>query len=68
MQAEFDVAVIGRGIVGLAHAFAAARAGKRVVVIDRNARATGATIRNFGFITVTGQERQGIHSLCQVAR
>ena len=53
----FDVAVVGAGIIGLAHALATAKAGKRVVVIDRDPRANGASIRNFGFITVTGQER-----------
>lgn len=53
----FDLAVVGGGIVGLAHAFVAARAGKRVAVIERDVRANGASIRNFGFITVTGQER-----------
>ena len=53
---RFDVAVIGAGIVGLAHALAAARLGKRVIVIDRDAHANGASIRNFGFITVTGQQ------------
>lgn len=53
----FDLAVVGGGVVGLAHAFLAAKAGKRVAVIERDARANGASIRNFGFITVTGQER-----------
>ena len=31
--------------------------GLRVVVIDRDAQANGASVRNFGFVTVTGQER-----------
>lgn len=53
----FQLAVVGAGIVGLAHALAAARLGKRVVVIDRDAQANGASVRNFGFITVTGQGR-----------
>ena len=50
----YDLAIVGAGICGLAHALAAARRGKRVVVIDRDAQANGASIRNFGFITVTG--------------
>src|SRR5579864_304524 len=54
---SFDLAVIGAGIVGLGCALAAAKGGKRVVVIDRDAQANGASVRNFGFITVTGQER-----------
>ena len=57
MKPPYDLAVIGAGILGLAHAYTAAKAGKRVVVIDRDPRANGASIRNFGFITVTGQER-----------
>jgi FAD dependent oxidoreductase TIGR03364 len=50
-----DLIVVGAGIVGLAHALAAAKAGKRVMVIDRDHQANGASIRNFGFVTVTGQ-------------
>ncbi len=42
--------------MGLAHALAAHRAGLKTAVIDRDARAAGASIRNFGFITVTGQQ------------
>jgi D-hydroxyproline dehydrogenase subunit beta len=53
----FDLAVVGGGVIGLAHAYVAARAGKRVAVIEKDTRANGASIRNFGFITVTGQER-----------
>jgi D-hydroxyproline dehydrogenase subunit beta len=54
---SFQLAVVGAGICGLAHALAAARRGKRVIVLDRDARANGASVRNFGFITVTGQEQ-----------
>lgn len=54
---SYDVAIVGAGIVGLAHALAAVRRGRSCVVIDRDRRALGASIRNFGFITVTGQER-----------
>ncbi len=52
----FDLAVVGAGICGLAQALAAARRGKRVIVIDRDAQANGASIRNFGFVSVSGQQ------------
>src|SRR3954454_21074020 len=54
---SFDLAVIGAGIVGLAHALAASRLGLSVVVIDRDPQAAGASIRNFGFVVVSGEER-----------
>jgi FAD dependent oxidoreductase TIGR03364 len=53
---HYDLAVVGAGILGLAHALAAARKGLRVVVVDRDAKANGASIRNFGLVVVTGQD------------
>jgi len=54
-QQGFDVVVVGAGIIGLSHALAAARRGLSVAVVDRDRQANGASIRNFGFVTVTGQ-------------
>jgi FAD dependent oxidoreductase TIGR03364 len=56
-QRGYDLAVVGAGIVGLGCALAAAKRGLRVVVLDRDATSNGASIRNFGFVTVTGQAR-----------
>ncbi len=55
MNKTFDIAIIGAGIVGLAHAWAAAKAGKRVIVFDRDGQSNGASVRNFGLISVSGQ-------------
>jgi FAD dependent oxidoreductase TIGR03364 len=51
----YDLIVVGAGIVGLAHAYTAAKRGLKVCVVERDAACVGASIRNFGFITVTGQ-------------
>jgi FAD dependent oxidoreductase TIGR03364 len=53
----FDIAVVGAGIIGLSCARAAALQGLRVIVIDRDTQANGASVRNFGFVLVAGQER-----------
>ena len=52
----FDLAIVGAGIVGLAHALAASRLGLSAVVVDRETQSNGASVRNFGFVTVSGQE------------
>lgn len=54
-MADYDLAVVGAGIIGLATALAAAKRGLRVVVVDRDAQANGASIRNFGLVVVSGQ-------------
>jgi D-hydroxyproline dehydrogenase subunit beta len=65
---HFDVAVVGAGIVGLAVALAAVRRGLSVAVIDRDAQANGASVRNFGFVTVTGQERAAMWARARRSR
>ena len=50
-----DIIIIGGGIVGLAHAYAAAQRNLKVVVFERNESAVGASVRNFGLIWPIGQ-------------
>ncbi|WP_134819783.1 FAD-dependent oxidoreductase, partial [Bordetella pertussis] len=40
----YDVVVVGAGMLGIAHAWAAARRGLSVAVVERSQRAHGATI------------------------
>lgn len=65
--ARADLVVVGAGIVGLAHAAEAVARGLSIVVVERDARPVGASVRNFGHGCVTGQAG-GVLELARAAR
>ncbi|GAA2638740.1 TIGR03364 family FAD-dependent oxidoreductase [Actinomadura fulvescens] len=55
-RSPVDLLVVGAGVVGLAHAIEAHLRGWSVTVVDRDAFAAGASVRNFGHVCVTAQD------------
>jgi FAD dependent oxidoreductase TIGR03364 len=50
---DADMCVVGAGIVGLAHALEARARGLTVTLLERDACAAGASVRNFGHVFVS---------------
>src|SRR5215211_4230289 len=55
---EVDVVIVGAGAAGLAAASEAARLGRRVVVVEKNASEGGMTSWSVGTVTATNTRHQ----------
>ncbi|WP_413243002.1 MULTISPECIES: TIGR03364 family FAD-dependent oxidoreductase [Pseudomonas] len=67
-MAMTDLLIVGAGILGLSHAYAAARRGLKVTVFERTATPLGASVRNFGQALVTGQPPGEMLELAKASR
>jgi D-hydroxyproline dehydrogenase subunit beta len=68
MNHHSDMLIVGAGILGLSHAYAAARRGLKVKVFERSATPLGASVRNFGQALVTGQPPGQMLELAKASR
>ena len=51
---KYDLTVVGAGILGTFHAYAAARKGLKVLLLERDCKPVSATVRNFGQVVPSG--------------
>ena len=53
-MASYDLIVVGAGVLGTFHAYHAAKAGQRVLLLEKDRYPVGATVRNFGQVVPSG--------------
>ncbi|MBX2898506.1 MAG: TIGR03364 family FAD-dependent oxidoreductase [Cyclobacteriaceae bacterium] len=54
---HYDVIVIGAGVLGTFHAYHAAAAGKKVLLVEKDKQPMQATVRNFGQVVPSGMSK-----------
>ncbi|MDB5240609.1 MAG: oxidase [Spirosoma sp.] len=50
----YDLIIVGAGVLGTFHAYHAAKAGQRVLLLEKDRYPVGATVRNFGQVVPSG--------------
>lgn len=72
---KYDLIIVGGGILGLSHAYHALLKKKKVLLLEKNGKAMGASIRNFGQIvpsgfsaTWQGYGRSSVHHYLNIAK
>lgn len=56
MDTSYDLIVIGAGALGTFHAYHALATGATVALLEKDSRAQGATVRNFGQVVPSGMD------------
>ena len=56
MTQDFDLIIVGGGIMGTFHAYHALNKGLKVALLEKDAAPRGATVRNFGQIVPSGMD------------
>ncbi len=51
---QFDVIIVGAGALGVFHAYHCLKAGKKVLLLEKDRQAQEATVRNFGQVVPSG--------------
>ena len=51
---NYDLIIVGAGTLGTFHAYHAAKRGKRVLLLEKDSRPVGSTVRNFGQVVPSG--------------
>ncbi|WP_149273444.1 TIGR03364 family FAD-dependent oxidoreductase [Pareuzebyella sediminis] len=56
MNNEYDLIVVGGGVLGTFHAYHAIKKGLKVALLEKDGKPQGATVRNFGQVVPSGMD------------